>query len=320
MTATRLLATAAALVTLSACFENRALEVRTISLDHLTGVQAEELAIPYLSKEGQVFRSKEVFNAITVRDHSRNVERIRDMLSSRDASPANVALQFQLIRATQAGEVGPGLERIADALGELLRFRGYEMMSEAVVSASESGMVEQSLDGGGMPLQLGVRINDVRGYGSDGSVELTVELRRPGGALLSTNVVVPMEQTVVLGSAYPGSNGNALILTVRGEMGSQKLRSASRSRRSGRDEAYMKAHADAMEAEAAAEAAAVEAELVEAKRLEVHIEPAVAPHGTDTRRARTPVKSGRAIIVTPATPAATTAPARATLPPPPPAR
>ena len=310
MTATRLLATAAALVALSACFENRALEVRTISLDHLTGVQAEELAIPYLSKEGQVFRSKEVFNAITVRDHERNVERIQSMIASRDASPANVALKFQLIRATQAGEVGPGLERIADALGELLRFKGYELMSEAVVSASERGMVEQSLDGGGMPLQLGVRINDVRGYEGDGSVELTVELRRPGGALLSTNVVVPMEQTVVLGSAYPGNNGNALILTVRGEMGSQKLRSASRSRRSERE-----AEVELLRAEQALKAAAAEA-AAEAEHFEVHVEPAVAPHGADVHvRSKRALPPARATVISPRppTPAATT-------PPPPAAR
>jgi hypothetical protein len=304
MTATRLLASAAALLTLCACFENRALEVQTISLDHLTGVQAEELAVPYLSKEGRVFRSKEVFNAITVRDHSRNVNRIRNMLSERDASPSNVALHFQLIRATDAGEVGAGLERIADALGELLRFKGYELMSEAVVSASERGMVEQSLDAGGVPMQLGVRINDVRGYGNDGSVELTVELRRPGGPLLVTNVVVPIGQTVVLGSAYPGGNGNALILTVRGEMGSQKLRSASRNRRSGRD-----AEVELLRAEEALKAAEAEA-AVEAQHLEAHIGPAVAPHADAHPRAKRAVPASRATIVSPPprTPTATTPP------------
>jgi len=309
MRAIRLLTSTAALFAVCACFENRALEVRTISLDHLTGVQAEELATPYLSKEGQVFRSKEVFNAITVRDHSRNVDRIRDMLSSRDASPANVALHFQLIRATDAGEVAPGLERIADALGELLRFKGYELMSEAVVSASERGMVEQSLDGGGIPLQLGVRINDVRGYEHDGSVELTVELRRPGGPLLATNVVVPMEQTVVLGSAYPGSNGNALILTVRGEMGSQNLRTSNRRRRSERE-----AEVELLRAEDALEAAAVGA-AAEAELRKMHATPAIAPHAELGHPPARTVPPSRATVATPRAkaPAATT-------PPPPSAR
>lgn len=240
----RLFASAALLV-LCACFPNRALEVQTISLDHLSAAQARELVAPYLSKDGTVFSSKEVLNAITVRDHSRNVERIRSMLSSRDASPKAVALHFQLIRATDAGGVGEGLDRVAEALGELLRFKGYELMSEAVVSASERGMVEQSLNGGGIPLQLGVQITDVRGSDNNGSVELQVDLRQSGGQLLATSVVVPMGQTVMLGTAYPGNTGSALILTVRGEMGSELLRSSSRRRR-GPDEAYAREHARAV--------------------------------------------------------------------------
>src|SRR5690349_16315291 len=124
MTATRLFGIATVIIALSACFPDRALEVRTISLDHLTSAQALELAEPYLSKDGRVFSSKEVLNAITIRDHGRNVNRIQGMLMSRDASPTSVALHFQLIRATEAGAVGAGLERMADALSELLRFKG----------------------------------------------------------------------------------------------------------------------------------------------------------------------------------------------------
>jgi hypothetical protein len=233
MTTRYLLGIASVVVALSACFEGHGLEVQTMTLDHLTSAQAAELSEPYLSKEGRVFLSKEVLNSITVRDHSRNVDRIRSMLRSRDASPSNVALHFQLIRATEVGEVGAGLEHMADALGELLRFKGYELMSEAVVSAAERGIVEQAVDGGGVPLQLGVRVADVRGYGNSGSVELNLELRRSGGTLLATNVVVPVGQTVVLGTAYPEANGSALILTVRGELGSQTMR-ATAYRRGGR--------------------------------------------------------------------------------------
>jgi hypothetical protein len=251
----RLLASAALLV-LCACFSDRDFQVRTISLDHLTVAQANELAVPYLSKDGTVFSSKELSNSITIRDHERNVNRIRSMLSARDASPSSVALHFQLIRATESGGIGEGLDRVAEALGELLRFRGYELLSEAVVSASERGMVEQSLDGGGIPLQLSVHVADVRGSDNRGSVELKVDLRRPGGQLLATNVVVPMGQTVMLGTAYPGTSEGALILTVRGEMGSELLRKSSPRRRVGVDvgidEAQIRAHVEeAVAAEAA---------------------------------------------------------------------
>jgi hypothetical protein len=260
MTARHLLGIASVVVALSACFEGHGLEVQTVTLDHLTSAQAAELSEPYLSKEGRVFSSRELLNSITIRDHSRNVARIRSMLRSRDASPTNVALHFQLIRATEAGEVGAGLEHMADALGEVLRFKGYQLMSEAVVSASERGIVEQSVDGGGVPLQLGVRVADVRGYGNDGSVELNLELRRATGTLLATNVVVPVGQTVVLGTAYPEANGSALILTVRGELGSQAVR-ATAYRRGGR--AGRGVHGEPLIIDHVAPGAAVEAATTE---------------------------------------------------------
>jgi hypothetical protein len=184
------------------------------------------------------------------------MSQIRNVIAQRDAGPLNVALQFQLIRASQSGVIDPAIGRIADALGELLRFTGYELMSEAVVSAAERGDVQQSLDGGGMPLQLGVQVRDVRGSAADaafaaangvrrshnGSVELGVELTRPGSssAVLTTNVVIPTGQTVVLGTAYPGGDGTALILTVRGQIGPQEL-GGTRRRTSGQTvEPYMR--------------------------------------------------------------------------------
>ena len=285
----RLLASAAALLVLCACFTERDLQVRTISLDHLTAAQAKDLATPYLSRDGAVFSSKEVLNAITVRDHERNVNRIRSMLSSRDASPNTVALHFQLIRATEAGGIGEGLDRVAEALGELLRFRGYELLSEAVVSASEKGMVEQSLDGGGIPLQLGVHVADVRGRDNNGSVELQVDLRRPGGTLLATNVVVPMGQTVMLGTAYPGTSEGALILTVRGEMGSELLRRSSNRRKAsvGVDEAQIRAHVE----EAVAAEAAIGAGIGRPSAQVIVVPPGSDVRGSDRPRripARTP--------------------------------
>ena len=117
-------------------------------------------------------------------------------------------------------------------------------------------------------MQLGVRIADIRGN-SDGSVELEVELRRAGSQLLATNVVVPMGQTVMLGSAYPGTPGSALILTVRGEKGARELRSSSRRRRAEAEEAFM--HAEHAEAEARAAAREGSAVRVEVGPPSVHV-------------------------------------------------
>jgi hypothetical protein len=252
MTFMRRAATLATLAFLAACIEDRT-EVRTITLDYLTSAQALALAGPYLSPDGKLFSSDAALNTITVRDRRDNVRQIQNLLNQRDASPQNVSLRFQVVRATKTGAVDPELARVSGALRELLRFEGYELVAQTVVSASERRVVEQSLSGGAFPLQLGVRINDITG--GSGSVDMQVDLRREGyPSLLATNVVVPMGQTVVLGSAYPGTTGEALILTVRGELGSTKLRSSSRRTRDGA-RAEDAAHAEAV----AAEAAAVEA-------------------------------------------------------------
>ena len=257
---TKMLSAIAMVSLLGACIEKQA-EVATITLDYLTSAQAEALAQPYLSSEGRLFRSEAALNTITVRDRRENVRRVERLINQRDASPQNVSLHFQVVRATPAGGIDPALAKVGGALRELLRFEGYELVAQTVVSASERRVVEQSINAGAMPLQLGVRINDV--VGGSGSVDMEVDLRRVGhSSLLTTNVVVPMGQTVVLGSAYPGVEGEALILTVRGERGSTRLRTSSR--RSDRD-AHVEAaeHVDAAEhaehAEAAAEARAAHA-------------------------------------------------------------
>ena len=299
MTAARLFTAAAILVVLCACFPERSLEVRTISLDRLTGRQAAELATPYLSKQGMVSTSAEMLNTITVRDHSRNVERIRSMLSARDASPANISLHFQVIRATDVGGVEAGLERIAGALTEMLRYEGYALLTEAVVSGSERATTTQTLDGGGVPLELGVRVADVRGTSRNGSVELDVDLSRPQGRLLSTNVVIPVGETVVLGTAFPGEMGSALILTVRGEMGTQRVRTTSRSKQPitvdmiDHEVAPARAHAGPVSGAAVGAGGRIEG-------------------GTDTPRSRTPSKTTiRATTksVVPASPRVTPPPA-----------
>ena len=261
MTLTRLAAPLVMVTVLGGCIEQRA-EVATITLDYLTTAQAAALAEPYLSREGKLFISDAALNTITVRDRRDNIRRVQSVLNQRDASPDNVSLHFQVVRATEAGAMDPALARVGTALRELLRFEGYELVSQAVVSASERRVMEQTLSGGSFPLQLGVRINDVAG---SGSVDMQVDLRRDGQpTLLTTNVVVPMGQTVVLGSAYPGAAGEALILTVRGERGSTKLRSTSRRSHDAVHEATAaraEAAAAAVAAAAAAEAAGVSADM-----------------------------------------------------------
>jgi len=303
MTFTRCLFALAAASLGSACIGRHANEVATISLDYLTSAQALALAEPYLSSEGRLFQSGDALNTITVRDRRDNVRQVRSLLAERDASPQNVSLQFQVVRATAKGSIDPALETVGNALRELLRFEGYQLVAHTVVTASERRVVEQSIqsEAGDLGLQLGVRINDV----VDGGVDLEVELRRPGQAsLLKTNVVLPMEQTVVLGSAYPGSGGDALILTVRGEMGSTELRTSRRRSHEDRH-AETAARAEAASADLAHELEARQADL---EALSKELEQ-LAPSLAATTVIRTPPA---VTIEIPARTRATVVPARKT--------
>ena len=269
MRPTRLFFAAVIMTSLGACIRDQT-EVATITLDYLTSAQAQALAEPYLSSDGKLFRSESALNTITVRDRRENVRKVQNLLNQRDASPQNVSLHFQVVRATRAGGVDPQLAKVAGALRELLRFEGYELIAQTVVSASERRVVEQSINAGAMPLQLGVRINDVAG--GEGSVDMEVDLRRAGySSLLTTNVVVPMGQTVVLGSAYPGSDGEALILTVRGERGSTKLRSSSRRNRDEDAHVIIDGHGDAAAHTEAAHAEAAHAAAAAAAHADIAI-------------------------------------------------
>src|SRR5688572_13368894 len=129
MTFTRLLGAVAMIGALGACIEERA-EVATITLDYLTSAQAEALAQPYLSPDGRLFRSDAALNTITVRDRRKNVHRVQSLLNERDASPQNVSLHFQVVRATAAGGIDPQLAKVGNALRELLRFEGYQLVAQ----------------------------------------------------------------------------------------------------------------------------------------------------------------------------------------------
>jgi hypothetical protein len=297
MTFTRLLSAMAAVALLGACIPRSADEVATIKLDYLTSAQAEGLARPYLSENGSLWSSSDALNTITVRDRRENIHRIETLLERRDASPQNVSLHFQVVRATEVGSIDPALAKVGTALRELLRFEGYDLVAQTVVTAAERGVVEQSVDVGAMPLQLGVRINDVLGSRGNGSVDLNVELRRPGaGALLATNVVVPMGQTVVLGSAYPGSGGDALILTVRGEMGSARLRTTSRDRH---DDAHVEAAVAAEAAHAEAALAAEAAAHEQLMRTQAEVEEVLRQTEMIRKVQEASARSGEARVVLP---------------------
>ena len=96
-------------------------------------------------------------------------------------------------------------------------------------------MATQTLAAESEVLTLQAIVGDLRVDGNEASVHLSVELSRPIVAMtngkafspnvLSTDVTVPIGQTVVLGTAastIPNAGARALILTVRPQMGTPK--------------------------------------------------------------------------------------------------
>src|SRR5688500_18081184 len=126
MKLTNLAASVVTIAALGGCIEDE-LEVATIDLDYLTAKQALAIAEPYMSSDGTLMSSDAMLNTITVRDRRENVRRVERLIEQRDASPQNVSLHFQVVRATEAGGMDPELAKVGNALRELLRFEGYQL-------------------------------------------------------------------------------------------------------------------------------------------------------------------------------------------------
>jgi hypothetical protein len=182
-----------------------------------------------------------------------------DVLKQYDRDPATVSLNFQLIAAENTNKREPGLAGLDSLLRGVLKYSGYRLLMTSVASASEDGVVTQTLAAEGDTYTLEVGVHDLRIDGSDASVHINVRLFRDfnpnkgqmATQVLSTGVTVPIGQTVVLGTSaidvrrssagsvepllivdgVPVNNGQgasasdgqrALILTVRPQLAPMK--------------------------------------------------------------------------------------------------
>jgi hypothetical protein len=208
--------------------------VRTVPLKQLTSAEAVKLLSPYVrSTTGGVYEVSPSIRAVTIREVPRVYAEMMTVLGQYDRERATITLNFQLIAAENSDTRDPNVAGLDSLLRNVLRFRGYRLLSTAVANASEGGTVGQTLSADGEPLSLSVDVSDVRVDGGAASVQLAVDLRsrlKPLGAgrgvgsthTMSTRVTVPVGQTVVLGSTFAEDGQKALILTVRPQMASTK--------------------------------------------------------------------------------------------------
>jgi hypothetical protein len=155
---------------------------------------------------------------ITVRETRDNLEKIERVLERFDRPKPGIQLRFQLIEADGAGVSDTLIADVVPALRGLFRFEGYRLLADAYVGALEGGGSTQVLREGDREYVIAVQVIGVRKTPSGGSVDLAVELMASGfGRAISTQMSVPVDKTVVLGSARPDANDPTIILTVRPE-------------------------------------------------------------------------------------------------------
>ena len=231
------------------------LEAKTIELKHLKADEAVNLLKPYLvNAAGSVTWIAPGKPIITIKDIPANIPRMEQVLAKYDHSPATIRLVFQLIEA----DTGPRLTNAANSralesdldatLRSVLRFSGYRLAAQSVMTTGENNRVTQKL----APADsMGYYTYDIEAYvgtirlsdqtlltlgkirsistgemvvdtSATGSVQLNVSLDKKAAkesyGVISTGLDVPLGHTVVLGTAATGKGGVALILTVKPEL------------------------------------------------------------------------------------------------------
>jgi hypothetical protein len=206
--------------TLAGCDSNDP-ETRDFRLEYLTPADAMALVRQHLVAEAGEIRiamHDDAPRTLSISAPAGHLAQVETLLSTYDVPGPDVRLRFQLIEADGFTDVDPAIAEVEAALRELFRFGGYRLVSEALMTVSQHSQASQRLIGfDDVALYLETNVGRIIS-GDHSSVELRVRLGESGGEILSTSVVVPDGQTVVLGTARPFEDRGALILVVRPEI------------------------------------------------------------------------------------------------------
>ncbi len=211
--------------------------VRTFPLKYLSNSDAAKLVSPYVqltSFAAGVFEAGDAVHAITVRALPPVLVRVDSLLKANDRPRPNVVFQLQLIAASDSAVHDSGIAPLDAELHNLFRFKGYRLLSQNTAWTSEGGTFSTTMRGDDgdvisvsgtlrsvrrddpQTVQLAVDLRHVsRQIDMLNGGKMTAEVNRP---LLSTDLTIPIGQTVVVGSAISGWSAQAIILTVRPEL------------------------------------------------------------------------------------------------------
>lgn len=198
------------------------LETRTFRLEHVEPGEMASLIEPYiLSERGMLQVGAGTTPALTVRERREILDRIGATIAEFDVPQPTVVLHFAVIEADGFEESDPAIAEVESVLRELFRFKGYRLDAEAVVRGSARSDFVQVLGGEISKrnrLTLGGRLMEVRGGAENRSVRLRVTLEDAWHTVLSTDLEIPIGQTVVLGTGMATVARSTMILTVRPEI------------------------------------------------------------------------------------------------------
>ena len=198
-----------------------ALDTQTVELQYLDENEAMQLIRPYVFEDrpNAPGSMSAVSGAITVRETSDNLEKIRRVLDEYDRPKPTVRLHFQLIEADGATTADPAIAEVEVELRKLFRYQGYKLLNEAFVGGTEGSHVEQVVGADGAEQWIvSAMIESVRMSGDSGTVRIRAGVRSPLRGAFETTVNARFGQTLVVGNAQIMQDGGTLILTVRPEV------------------------------------------------------------------------------------------------------
>lgn len=214
----RLVLTGACLAALlpAACQRAPELETRTFAIHNLRPHEVEPLIGPYVYTDraddpGTMSTSE---GALTVRETPDNLDKIARVLAEYDVPRPDVRLRFQLIEADGFTDQDPRIADVEEQLRKLFQFRGYRLVGEAMVQATDGTSIEQVLTGGDGRYSVSA---DVQWASADALRLSDVHLWVDRGPLFQTSVNIRPGQTLVLGTSPREGSSGTLLLTLRAE-------------------------------------------------------------------------------------------------------
>jgi len=199
----------------AACQRAPELETRTFPLQHLDQGEASRLIQPYVFTEraGKPGKESATRSAITVRETPDNLDKIARVLKEYDTPRADVQLHFRLIEADDYKESDARIAEVENQLRKIFQFKGYRLMGEAYVAATNGSSVHQGLSGATDPYSIQAKTYWLR----PGELRLEdVQLwHGRNDVVLQTTVNVRAGQTLVLGTSprtgRSGASGTILL-------------------------------------------------------------------------------------------------------------